>query len=218
MDNISVVSADRETISRAAAVLSEAFRDEKITGYIFNPARKNVAATLARLHALKAEYSLRTGQAVLLAVSADGIAVGAALLTRKTRPSLRTAVAVYFPRAPFLVLQALVRADLRRALAVKRALRLPVKIPGVYYTLEGIGVAARFRGRKVGRKLLETVHRTAQADPAASGIYLLTGEEKNRLLYEHMGYRTIHQEKAREMTIHHMFRENSRFHRPPADA
>lgn len=43
---------------------------------------------------------------------------------------------------------------------------------------------------------------------AASGIYLVTGEESTRDYYERFGYTTVETKRSSEVVAYHMFRPN----------
>ncbi len=56
--------------------------------------------------------------------------------------------------------------------------------------------------------LLDEVHRFVERDPNILGAYLYTGDSRNRVMYEHAGYRLLETRRAGELTVYHMFRTN----------
>ena len=97
----------------------------------------------------------------------------------------------------------------RRALQVLRAVRKPANMPGTYYTLDFIGVHPDHHGRGIARRLLDHVHAIVDADERVEGVYLITGEEKTRSIYERFGYRVLATHRAGGIDVYHMFRERA---------
>ncbi|MFP8955639.1 GNAT family N-acetyltransferase [Natrialbaceae archaeon A-CW3] len=91
---------------------------------------------------------------------------------------------------------------------IARTVRPPEGLPSAYYRLEAIGVAPVAQGEGVGRALLDATHDFVEHDPGASGIYLFTGEESTRNLYEQAGYATVGTRRSNEVVAYHMFRPN----------
>lgn len=67
----------------------------------------------------------------------------------------------------------------------------PFTITSPHYHLNMIGVRRSHAGRGLARKLLEAVHRLADADAGSAGVSLTTETEQNLRLYEHFGYRRV---------------------------
>lgn len=74
--------------------------------------------------------------------------------------------------------------------------------------LEAIGVAPAVQGEGVGRALLEATHDLVEHDPGSSDLYLFTGEESIRNLYERFGYVTVETKRSSEVVAYHMYRPN----------
>jgi len=86
-----------------------------------------------------------------------------------------------------------------------RALKPPENLPEKYITLEAIAVAPAYQGNKIGRLLLEYAHNYCLTEQEFSGIYLVTGDEKNRLIYQRMGYQLLEERNVGGFISYHMF-------------
>ena len=76
-----IIEADESMLARGAGVLSEAFREEPLTAFIFDLSKKNAPCILRRAHALSARIYFGSGQKIFLAVEGDTVK-GIAALTK----------------------------------------------------------------------------------------------------------------------------------------
>ncbi len=77
-----------------------------------------------------------------------------------------------------------------------------------HYHLNLIGVRPSHRGRGLGRRLLEEVHRRSARDPVSCGVTLNTEDPLNVALYQRFGYRVLgHAHVSGELESWYMFRE-----------
>ncbi len=96
-----------------------------------------------------------------------------------------------------------------RARHLAQAVKPPDKLPDRHYVLEGLAVAPSRQGKGMGKMLLRQADLVQSGDSSSSGIYLYTGDEKNKILYEKYGYRVIEAKEAGEFTAYHMFKGDS---------
>ncbi len=96
-----------------------------------------------------------------------------------------------------------------RSAGLLATMRRPHSLPATHYTLDAIAVRPSHQGKGVGRLLLEEVEKCCLADRSSSGVYLYTGEEKNRSIYEKFGYQLMDTRQAGSITAYHMFRTNT---------
>lgn len=72
------------------------------------------------------------------------------------------------------------------------AARFDVDLPHIHLNM--VGVRRAERGRGLGRRLIERVHRLSEEDPGSNGVTLTTEDEANLALYEHLGYELVGRE------------------------
>lgn len=75
-----------------------------------------------------------------------------------------------------------------------------------HYYLTCLGVSPEFKGKKIGKKMLDTIHTIVDEDITSIGIGLDTENPDNIALYQHFGYRLVATEKLGDMMIYIMFR------------
>ncbi len=202
-----IIEADESMLARGAGVLSEAFREEPLTAFIFDLSKKNAACILRRAHVLSARIYFGSGQKIFLAV--EGYRVkGIAALTKDGKLPVLKAAARNLPGIFFLLPQVLSIISLGKLLSARSAVAVPRNLPRPFYSLDAIAVDFRFRGMGIGGMLLDEVHRAAEKNSGMTGVYLITLTEKNKLLYERYGYETIEKRRLDELNVYHMFRKN----------
>lgn len=160
----------------------------------------------ARLIEAKLRFYLLTGQP-LLAVVDHGQLVGVAVVKIK-RPAahIGQALKIVLPIVPSLL--ALVPRVRRQALSALYlagpAMKPPSDLPKPYQLLEAIAVHPEHQGQGIGSVLLKAVHELARQNQLPS--YLITGDAKNRAIYEHVGYRTVALKQVPGLAVCHMVR------------
>lgn len=198
-----------EKLADAAALVAASFRQEGFTRNTHNlstPARR-------RRYALAGELRLWFGHASgqqLLAVSADETLAGIAVVKPPTAtalpwPKLLWAIARRLPSLVGII------GDMRwrQALRIKPAMKAPTTLPRAHYTLELLAVAPACQGQGIGRMLLEHIHAHCDQDRQATGIYLFTGDEQNRAIYQRFGYHVLQTNQGGALTVWHMFRPSA---------
>ena len=192
-------------LHEAGKVILNAFREEAVLSSFIDLSRKSARESYYQVLKLKLALYHEAGHPLFTALS-DGRVVGAVILNsphvhisrgrlfRKALPSL--------PRMLGLLPYSI------RAMRLGNLVRPPANLPETHYTLELLAVHRLHQGKGVGRLLLEHIARFCSADQTASGIYILTGDEKNRALYEKFGYRLWESRQGGALTVYHMFLEN----------
>ena len=203
MQEINLKKMTEKHLESVIDVTSEAFYREAITNHVYDFSRESVRkkyrlnAEIMALTALKASYP------ALVALEGDRV-VGAAMLKPVQTAPFAVTWKIYLPRLPQL-LNLFLKARHRQGMALKRKMEPPRQaLPPAYLTLEALAVSPGHQGKGVGAKLLRELPRVCR-DEEASGIYLLTGDEKNRGIYRKYGYRDIKAVEAGPLTIYHMF-------------
>ncbi len=203
-----VIKADESLLKKGAEVLSEAFREEPLTAFIFDFSRKNASDILRRVYALSARIYFRSGQKIFLAVD-EGIVKGLAVVTNGGKLPVLKSAARELLEILLLLPRVLSIISLKKVLSVREAVEVPKNLPRPFYTLQAIAVDSRFRGAGIGAMLLDEVRRAAEKNPGISGVYLITLSIEARLLYKRCGYETVETKSADSMTVYHMFRKNN---------
>lgn len=203
---VQVQTLPAESVSHAAALIVESFREEGFTLNTHNlstPAQQKRFAVAGELRLL---FSQASGQQLLAATQGD-ILAGVAVVkspTAKAAPWYKLAGEVV-RRAPYLV-KLIGDMRWRQGLQIKPAVKPPVALPDVYYTLDILAVSPDYQGQGIGRLLLEHIHAHCDQDEQAAGIYLYTGDERNTHIYRHFGYEVVEAKQGGPLTVWHMFR------------
>jgi GNAT superfamily N-acetyltransferase len=200
--HIAEVPADRH--QEVTQTIAEAFREEAITSYALDKSDEEIRRRYRVFKEIMLQVFIDAGHLVLMAQEDERV-TGAAIARVPHRPiSRRTALSLLLPRLPSLLR---VIFGLRRGFfRLPWAVRPPKDLPKPHYVLEILAVHPDHQGRGIARLLLERVHALADADDSAAGIYLTTGEEYTRQLYERFGYRVLITRQAGTLPVHHMFR------------
>lgn len=193
-------------LDEASKVILDAFREEAITSAFLDLSREGTRKSYFHVIRFVAGLYHEAGHPLLIALNAGRI-IGAAIL-KSPRVSIsrgrlfRKALPV-LPR-----LLGLVRYSFRAA-RLSRLLIPPGNLPENYYTLDMLAVHPSQQGRGVGGLLLKHIAGLCAMDKAASGIYLLAGDEKNCSFYERFGYKLWEARPAGSTIAYHMFMPKS---------
>ena len=163
-------------------VLTDALRDYPVIRFVLG----NVPNHEERVRALVGFFArarlLR--KEPLLGLRSDGRLAGVALVSFPAGP----------PSPPALTA---VREEVWRSLGAESRARYEaftratagLIAPEPHLHLNMIGVRKSLRGRGLGRRLIDVVHRLALETPGAAGITLTTEDPSNVPMYRHLGYR-----------------------------
>lgn len=205
-ERLQLVVADRAQRREFAGVMMDAFATEGIHTHMFDFARAGTRPALERAALVEVEWYAE-GSDYILVARLDGRVVGGAMVggngPRRTRTRIVLGIRWLIAAAPLVW-----SVRWRRLLSLHRATRLSRPIVGAYYTLAALAVAPQYQRRGIGLELLRAVHAASEHDAAVLGVYLVTGEEKNRRMYERAGYMMLEQRRTGGLTVYHMFRSN----------
>ncbi|WP_114853110.1 GNAT family N-acetyltransferase [Brachybacterium sp. YJGR34] len=173
--------ATEATARGAADVLTEAFVDDPVYGYLLEGADRR--RRLDRFFLGVVRTALGPGGVVDLALDEDRTVLGAAVWSRHPAPpaarlrNLREGWRMPLALRPRGVVH--LRTYLRRT--------APYRTPGPHWSLDDIGVSAAGRGRGVGGALIR--HRLALIDEQRAIVDLDSTTRGSRRLYARYGFR-----------------------------
>lgn len=189
-------------LDEAVKVFLSAFQNEAFTVAWLDLSRTRLRSLYSRAVRRKLELYLDAGHPLYSAVEKDRL-IG--LLVLKT-PHIIISRAKIARLLPSLmpVLVGLI-PNFIRAIPLGLAIKSPPNLPAAHYTVEALAVDPCFQGKGVGALLLEQAKKVCFADKTASGVYLFTGDEQNRAIYEKKGYQLLEKRNTGTFTSHHMF-------------
>jgi len=189
-------------IDEAVDMFLDAFRTEAFTVVWLDLGQSELRKIYYHAVRLKFELSLAAGQPLIAALLSGQVIALAVVKSPHLKNRLWQIFRIVIARLHRLVG---LMPHFLRAAHLAKAVKPPEILPKMYYTLEILAVHPAYQDRGLGRMLLANVERLARCDPAATGIYLLTGDEKNRLIYEKASYQLIEARPSRDLTAYHMF-------------
>lgn len=205
--SLTVSSLSGEEVGAAAGLVADAFEPESLTTALLGGNDEQVQAAFATVLEGYLGALLADGQPIFTARDGDRM-VGVAIVTRpgsflpvRHLPGLIVSV---LPAVPTLASS----MHWRESVRVARALVPPANVTDTHYMLEELAVAPDRQGEGIGTALLEAVDELAARDPAATGVYLATGDESNRAFYETRGYETIETRPLGDVVVYHMRSSN----------
>lgn len=205
INSIEIVPLEEDSLYEAVEVFLEAFKKEAFTAVWLDLEDKRERSIYKAAAELKFKVYLTAGHPIFAAVENNRV-VGLLVLKAPTInisavPFIRLFLPV-FPRIVGLI------PLFTRAFFLRNAIKSPSGLPTPFYTLEAIAVHPAHQGKGVGRLLLEKAKDYCFANKGVQGIYLFTGEEKNRDIYERRGYKVLEVKKSRLLNSYHMFLKN----------
>ncbi|WP_255191199.1 GNAT family N-acetyltransferase [Natronobeatus ordinarius] len=204
---VTIVPLEEENLPAAARVLAAAFATEAFTVATFDRCTGRIEDALERVVEIRLHAHLEASQPVFVATVNDRV-VGVAVVDRPGFTTSRLRILRLLASHPVTVSRLCRRLDWRGSYHVGQTVSPPDVLPPASYTLEAIGVDPDAQGEGVGRALLEAVHELVECDVGASGCYLVTADESNRVLYERFGYETVATKRANDLRAYHLFRPN----------
>jgi GNAT superfamily N-acetyltransferase len=202
-----IVALQENMLDEAVEVFLSAYEREAFTAVFFDLSRERTRGMYSRLVKLRYALYLEAGHPIFSAVE-NGRVTGLLVLESPhiamPKRSWFTLMLSELPHCWGLVPHAI------RGIRLVGAMRRPRSLPKAHYTLEAIAVRPSRQGKGVGRLLLEQAERYCLADKTTSGVYLFTGDKKNRKIYGKFGYQLLETKKAGSITSYHMFRANAK--------
>lgn len=202
-----VIPLKHSMVGEATDVLMSAFQKEALTtALLLDLSQKRHRELYSKTVKLELDMYLRTEQPVFVAVE-DGKVIGLVIIkTPHAKGNLLLSASIillYLSRLIFLV------PTLVRAIRLAPVIKKPKGLPKPHYLIEAVAVDPKHQGKKVGRLLLEHSHSYCMSDKDSRGIYITTGDEKNRNIYERFGYQLLEQRRTGDFTSYHMFLEKN---------
>ncbi len=193
-------------LDEAVEVFLSAYEREAFTAAWIDLSRRRIRGVYSRLVRTRYALWLLAGHPLFSAVD-DGRVVGFAALVS---PHIAIPRGRWFRSwFSFLLLSfpswLTLLPRVIRSVGLAAAMRRPHSLPAAHYTLDAVAVHPSHQGKGVGRRLLERVERYCLGDKSSSGVYLYTGDEKNRRVYERFGYQLLDTKRAGNITSYHMF-------------
>ncbi len=186
---IQVNALEPQHLEETLEVLLAAFDREAFTKAWLDLSQKRIRDAYKTAGKLKFRLHLEAGHPAFVAIE-GGIIVGLILITLPNKKGrLLTTVKYSLPHLPqlmFLLPSLFKGARLSLAAKPPRAM-----LPSEYCTIEAVAVAPLHQGKKIGRKLLEHAQQYCFYSTQTESIYLYTGDQKNKDIYEHLGYRLL---------------------------
>jgi len=183
-----------------------AFKDEALTSAWLDLTEPKLQKAYSIAVKIIYVIHLDSGDPIYVATE-DGTIVGVAgLKTPGAKKNISKAVFLLFKNLPQLL--RLLPPVLKAVRALFNATKPPTSLPKNYSTLEVLAVAPEQQGKGTGRRLLDHVHQN-HLDNNISGIYLVTGEDKNVKIYERFGYEVVEKRTAKSFEAYHMFKTSN---------
>jgi len=190
----------------AVEVMLNAFKDEALTSSWLDLNEPKLKKTYSVAVKIIYIIHLDSGDPIYIATQEDKIVGVAGLKTPGAKKNIFKAVFLLFKNLPQLL--RLLPAIFKAARALFEATKPPTSLPENYCTLEVLAVDPEQQGNGTGRRLLEHVHQN-HLENNISGIYLVTGEDKNVKIYERFGYKVVEKRIAKGIEAYHMFKANN---------
>ncbi len=204
--DIKITTLTHKRLEEAVGVMLMAFKDEAFTSFWLDLADPRLKSAYAVVVKMLYTIHLDAGDPIYAALENNRIVGTAGLITPGARKSKFKSVRLFIRNLTRLF--PLFPSILRAARMLYGATKLPAGLPKNNCTLEILAVDPDYQGRGIARRLLEQIHHDHLSDNNYSGIYLLTGDEKNVSIYERFGYKVVEKRIARGLTAYHMFKIN----------
>lgn len=182
---VSVVRLDKESWREIKTILYHAYRDEPTFKYLFDYERagydQRVRATIRELIDLYFTFN----QDVIGLTLGDKL-VGVALIGS---PELRMDLADQFNWRIRMMLTAGLSSTNRY---IDYHKKIKACLPGeTHHTLPLLGIDSAYRGKGLGRIILQAVEKICDENPRSCGVGLDTGNAEFFKFYESMGYEQV---------------------------
>ncbi len=198
-------------LDQAVAVFLEAFKKEAFTKTLLDLNNQKHYNLYFKAVKYKVSLYLETGQLVFSVQDNDKEGRVAGLFILRS-PQIKAPTGLSIRRIiPVLPSFAMLLPNYLRAAQLGQAVKPPEDLPGGHYALEGLAVAPEYQGQGLARMMLEKADQVATRDESSPGIYLYTGDEKNRAIYERFAYKVLKTVPTRSFTAYHMFKWTKQF-------
>ncbi len=196
-------------VDQAITVFLESFKTEAFTRALLDLEKQKNYNLYFRAVEYKFALYLEIGHPIFVARDKTSNKNSIAGLFLLKSPHIKAPLAMQLGRIlPLLPVFARLLPNYLRAAHLGPAVKPPDNLPAAHYVLEGLAVAPAYQGKGLARIMLEKAEQVLCEDKTAAGIYLYTGDEKNRAIYERFDYRILKQVPVRTFTAYHMFKWN----------
>ncbi len=201
---IRIKTATADQLDELLAVFLSAFKDEATTAVWLDLASEKLRRTYGTLVIIKFKLYMEAGNPIFIAINNNTIVGLIILKLHRVKTSKIKAMKLIIPRLPRLLslLPHFIKA-IRMGMA--DATRAPGNLPPNHDVLEALAVHPDHQGKKIGRKLLDHAHDYLH-NKSSRGVYLMTGEEKNRQIYERFGYMLMEERDTKSFKSYHLYR------------
>ncbi len=194
----------REKIEESVEVMLTAFKGEALTSAWLDLSDPNLKSAYSTAVKIIYTIHLDAGDPIYTALEKERVVGLAGLTTPEARKNKIKSFILFIRNLPRLL--PLIPSALRAARMLYRATKPPAGLPKDYCTLEILAVDPGYQGRGIASRLMEQIDRNHLGDNNYSGIYLLTGDDKNVKIYEHFGYKVVEKRVVRSINAYHMFK------------
>lgn len=204
ISNVTIKPLHKDELDGATDIILQAFKDEAFTSSWLDLTDEKIRRAHGVAVKLKQRINVLVRHPAFAAWEGERLLGLVVLNDPERKTSFWQAAKIIIPNITRLLplVPRFLRA-IRRGLA--KALKPPENLPEKYITLEAIAVAPAYQGNKIGRLLLEYAHNYCLTEQQFNGIYLVTGDEKNKLIYQGMGYQLMEKRKTGGFISYHMF-------------
>ncbi len=184
-------------------VFLSAFKDEATTATWLDLSSDKLKKTYGILVRIKIKLYLEAGNPIFVAIDNKSITGLVILKLHHVNTSKVNAAKLVIPNLPklMILLPHFIKA-VRMGMA--DATRVPENLSPNHDVLEAIAVHPDHQGKKIGRMLLDHAHSYLK-DQGSPGVYLMTGDEKNRQIYERFGYKLMEERDTKSFKSYHMY-------------
>lgn len=203
LGKIEIKNLSPDRIDEAVEVMLAAFKDESLTSTwldLTEPKLKKAYSIALRIIYI---VHLDSGDPIYIATKEGSIVGVAGLKTPGSKKNIFKTVFLLFKNLPQLI--RLFPSVVKAARGLFNATKPPSSLPKNYSTLEVLAVAPGQQGKGTGRRLLDQIHQN-HFDNNISGIYLVTGDDKNVKIYERFSYQVVEKRVAKGLEAYHMFK------------
>ncbi len=204
-NTVGIEMAKADQLDEVSAVFISAFKDEATTAVWLDLSSEKLKKLYGTLVKIKFKLYLEAGNPIFIAIENNSILGFVILKLHHVKTPKVRAVQLIIPN--LLRLLGLMPYFIRAArMGMADATRIPEGLPLNHDVLEALAVHPEHQGKKIGRKLIDHAHEYQIKNNCSTGIYLMTGEEKNRRIYEVFGYQLMEARDTKGFISYHMFR------------
>lgn len=206
-NNVRVERATADQLDEVITVFLSAFKDEATTASWLDLSSEKMKKLYGTLVKIKLKLYLEAGNPIFVAIENNRVLGLVVIKLHHVKISKGRAVQLIMPN--LLRILGLVPYFIRAMrMGMADATRMPEQLPPNYNVLEAFAVHPEHQGKKIGRKLLGHAHEYLLQNKSPNGVYLMTGEDKNRQIYEIFGYELFEERDTNGFISYHMYRPN----------